>query len=369
MRTPTPIHPEDHFAADYGTSRRAFLQAAEAAGAALTSHPVAARGARGEELATDVAYLGPQTPERLLVVSSGIHGVEGFAGSALQHQLLAGDLLGASLLPGTGALLVHALNPYGFHALRRVNESNVDLNRNFVQHPEGHEQNPGYETLFHSINPERLDEESDAAAQRAFLGFAREHGFDQLQEALSCGQYCHAGGVQFGGVRPEDSNRTLREIARHALRGAREVAWLDIHTGLGPYGVPEMILELPLNHPAFLRARTWFGEAARSTVAGESVSPKLPGVMDFGLLEELPEGTTLTPAAMEFGTYDANRVFWAMRADNWLQQHGEPESERGRSIRAELLEVFRPADPAWQRQVLARGEALVRCTLEGLQGI
>src|SRR5262249_1170126 len=29
-------------------------------------------------------------------------------------------------------VLIHAINPFGFFALRRVNEDNVDLNRNFL---------------------------------------------------------------------------------------------------------------------------------------------------------------------------------------------------------------------------------------------
>ncbi len=43
-----------------------------------------------------------------------------------------------SCLQNTGALLIHALNPYGFAWTRRVTEDNVDLNRNFVDHDKGY---------------------------------------------------------------------------------------------------------------------------------------------------------------------------------------------------------------------------------------
>ena len=33
--------------------------------------------------------------------------------------------------------MIHALNPFGFAHLRRANEDNVDLNRNFVDHEGG----------------------------------------------------------------------------------------------------------------------------------------------------------------------------------------------------------------------------------------
>ena len=55
-----------------------------------------------------------------------------------------------------------------------------------------------------------------------------------------------------------------------------------------------------------------------------------------------------------------------MRADNWLQFHGDVDSEHGRAIKAELLEVFRPADPAWQRRVLDGGARVIGQASAGL---
>jgi hypothetical protein len=358
-----------HFSVDYATARRRFQAAAEARGAQLGSYPIDVRDRRGGELAVDVAYLGPDTPERVLAVSSGIHGVEGFAGSALQHQLLAEQWPGLGLAADTGLVVVHSINPYGFAELRRVNESNVDLNRNFLAHPADHEPNPGYEELLGDINPEVLDEASDEASRGRLLGWAQGHGFPALQAALSQGQYAHPRGVQFGGARVEASNRILREIAGAECRGAAHVLWIDVHTGLGPYGVPEMITELAPEDPAYRRGRAWFGDIVKSTVAGESVSAKLQGVMERGLEQALGPDVQLTALAAEFGTYDPVRVFWAMRADNWLEHHGDRESEVGRAVKAELLEVFRPDDAGWSRSVLERGAALLEQAVAGLASL
>jgi len=354
-----------HFSADYAEARRRFLAAAETRGAALAARELPARGPRGEELALDLAYLGPEAPERLLVVSSGIHGVEGFAGSALQLQLLREQLAGPLLPRDAGLLLIHAVNPYGFAALRRVNESNVDLNRNFVRHPDGHEPNADYDALAPAVNPDRLDAESDSEARRALLAFAERHGFPRLQEALSRGQYAHPLGVYYGGAREEASARILREVALRETRGAQGIVWVDVHTGLGPYGEVEMILEFGPEDARFRRARAVWGEAVRSTATGDSVSAAVCGPMDRGIGDALAD-RRLAIACAEFGTYDATRVFWALRADNWLHAHGEPESERGLRIRAELLEVFRPADPAWRRRVLEVGARLLERAGSGL---
>lgn len=358
--------PERHFPADYASAREAFLRAAEARGARLSSHPIPVRGPAGEELALDVARIGPEEPPRLLAVSSGIHGVEGFAGSAVQHHLLTERWESLPLPPDAGVVLVHALNPYGFAALRRVNESNVDLNRNFLRHPDEHVANAGYELLYDAINPDRLDPESDREHLQAILAYGRQHGARALQEALTRGQYVHPEGVQFGGASEEASNAALRALVAEAARGARHVVWIDVHTGLGPFGEVELITECPPEHPAYRRGRAWFGDRARSTRSGESVSAALQGVMERGLEESLPDGCELTAYAAEFGTYDPTRVFLAMRADNWLARHGDPEGPHGRAIKAELLEVFRPADPEWQARVLATAAEVIERAVRGL---
>ncbi|MDH3685166.1 MAG: M14 family metallopeptidase [Myxococcales bacterium] len=358
-----------HFPPDYATARNGFLAAAEALSAQVASYPIGARDHRGRELAVDVSYLGPESPERVLTISSGIHGVEGFAGSALQHQVLKEQWPGLDVPTDTGLLIVHAINPYGFAELRRVNESNVDLNRNFLEHPGEHAANPGYEELLDDINPVALDEASDEASRGRLLTWAKERGFPALQSALTTGQYVHPKGVQFGGAAVEDSNRILREIAARECRGAAHVAWIDVHTGLGPYGIPEMITELAPEDPAYQRGRAWFGEIVKSTAAGESVSAKLQGVMERGLEQALGPETQLTALAAEFGTYDPIRVFWAMRADNWLEHHGKRDSERGIAVKAELLEVFRPDDAVWFRSVLERGAVLVEQAVAGLASL
>jgi len=362
------VDPALHFPDDYASGRERFLAAAADRGARITGHGLDVRGPRSEELAVDVAYLGPEAPARVVAVTSGIHGAEGYAGSAIQHQLLTEQLDGLELPSDTGMLLVHALNPFGYAHTRRVNENNVDLNRNFLRHPDEHVPNPDYDELAEHVNPERLDERSDVEHRGALFAWGERHGFSRLQEVLTCGQYRHPAGVQFGGVRDEASNRILRELARRETRGARRVAWLDVHTGLGAYGGVEMITEVEPDHPAYRRGRAWYGEHARSTHSGESVSAPLHGVMEKALKESFDSETELTAFGAEFGTYDPVRVFQAMRADNWLHHHGELDSERGREIKAELLEVFRPADFLWQRRVLELGARVIGWARDGLLG-
>ena len=72
------------------------------------------------------------TRQRPSSISSGIHGVEGFFGSAVQLAFLDSLPPNWQPPPGTKFILLHALNPFGFAWRRRFNEENVDLNRNFL---------------------------------------------------------------------------------------------------------------------------------------------------------------------------------------------------------------------------------------------
>src|ERR1051326_2712065 len=117
-----------YFSPDYFSARDRFRRAAAQAGATTHALPLSAKGPQGESLVTDIAWFGAASPRRVLVHSSGLHGVEGFAGSAIQLQLLDNVPVPPA---DTAIVVVHILNPYGMAWLRRVNENNVDLNRNF----------------------------------------------------------------------------------------------------------------------------------------------------------------------------------------------------------------------------------------------
>jgi hypothetical protein len=357
---------EEHVSDSYTEARERFLVAARDRKAAIEGYAITTRSSDGDELSIDTAYLGPDSPQNVLAISSGIHGAEGFAGSAIQHQLLRDQLSQIEIGRGCGLLLVHGLNPYGFSETRRVNESNVDLNRNFVAHPDGHVPNAGYEELYDAINPTRIDDEREEENHRgALLEFAQANGFPALQAALSVGQYQHPEGVQFGGQKREESSDLFAEIAKRETRGSSRVVWIDVHTGLGPFGEVEMIMESSPEAPDVKLATRWWGDCVRSMQAADSVTSAVHGSMMDGLAEALPDCELLVAGA-EFGTYDPVRIFQAMRADNWLHQHGELDSEQGIAIKRELLEVFRPNDPQWGARILDVGAGLVENAVRGL---
>ena len=127
---------EDYYPATYSDGRGRFLSACLDAGLSVASYRNPHSGPQGEALFADATLVGRADAENVVVVTSSTHGVEGFAGSGIQVGLLR-DPRAPRPLPDTALLLIHTINPYGMAWLRRENEDNVDLNRNFVDHEGG----------------------------------------------------------------------------------------------------------------------------------------------------------------------------------------------------------------------------------------
>src|SRR5262249_47228175 len=114
----------EYFSSDYFEARERFRRAADHAGWDLESHPAVARGPQGEELTVDVASPSAQPGSPTLLLTTGLHGPEGFFGSAVACALLRGGIW-AGKPPRVRIVLVHALNPFGFSHLRRTDEDNI----------------------------------------------------------------------------------------------------------------------------------------------------------------------------------------------------------------------------------------------------
>ena len=158
------LDPESYFPADYRQARRNFIAACQKAGVDSIArvHP-GAKGPDGKPLFIDSAALGPRGAKKALLLIAGTHGVEGYFGSGAMTGLLR---QGLKPPPDTRLVLVHALNPYGFAWDRRVNEDNVDLNRNFVDHADPPD-NREYALLADAIAHEKADPDSAGARRCA----------------------------------------------------------------------------------------------------------------------------------------------------------------------------------------------------------
>lgn len=361
----------EYFSNDYRSARERFLGAAADAGATLESFENPAAGPDSLPVFTDLALLGEPGASAVMLVNSGTHGVEGFCGSAAMIGWLREE---ATRLPSNvRVVLVHAINPHGFAWLRRVNEDNVDLNRNFVDHSAGrYPAQPEYDKLHEALLPQQWNDRDLADSDALLEAYAKEHGEFALQAAVTGGQYAHADGLFFGGRESVWSNRTFQGILDvHVVRPKRLV-FLDLHTGLGPYAHASLLGSIAPRMQPWLGKRKPGGNGVKALPGqpvarskGPSLSAPLTGPIGSAA-RRAGSGAEMTSLTIEFGTYAVREVLRALQADNWLHVRGELDSDLGRGIKAEIRERLYPDDNDWRESVWTRSRQILRNTVAGL---
>jgi hypothetical protein len=358
------------FSSSYAQARDRFLQAARQAGLAVESTPHPLKGRDGEELAMDVARLGHPDADRLLIVSSGCHGVEGYCGSGVQVSALQdAQWLDQATRHGVALLFIHALNPYGFSHIRRTTHENVDLNRNFHDFSQPLPVNEAYREIQPLLLPDGWPP-SEANSQ-AIAQYVSARGQSAWQAAMTRGQYEFPDGLFFGGTRPTWSNLALREVLRAHGRRAGRIAWIDIHTGLGPSGVGERIYAGPDDAADVARARRWWSGEGTTRVTsvydGSSTSAFLTGLMWSAVPQECPQAQ-YTGIALEYGTVPLLDTLQALRAEQWLQLHPDASQVLAASIKKQFRDAFYTEAGEWKAQVLRQAREAMLQAAEGLNG-
>lgn len=351
------------FSESYDEARRKFLNAGDDLGLTPKSYANPLTGPNGGTLATDCLWIGPEDAEKVLVMISATHGVEGFCGSACQIDwLLHGGA--AQLNDGAAALLIHAINPHGFAWQRRVTEEGCDLNRNYVDFDKTLPTNPGHDELVNCFVPAALDDSSLADASLKIDKFRSANGEKAFQVARKQGQYKHAHSVFFGGFSPTWARRTLEAIINdYALKTRQLNVVIDYHTGLGPHGHGEPICcHLP-DSLGLRRVMDMYGDFVGVPELGTSSSIPLNGTLWEMLDRKL--GDKYTCVALEYGTYAPDNGLRAMQADHWLHNQGEVDwlEPKTQTIKAALKKHFYPASQDWKEIVLWRSRQVQRQSL------
>ena len=352
-----PLLQNRFFAADYESARLRFREAAERGGARLTALDLEAKGPTGEDLTIDIAWLGAEQPRRVFLHSSGVHGVEAFAGSAIQLQRLA---QGISPPEDTAVVLVHVVNPYGMAWLRRFNENNVDLNRNFLPPEVPYRGAPeGFEQLDSFLNPPTPPSWDFYYARAGWL--ILRYGRATLKQTIAGGQYENSKGLFFGGKFLEQGPRKLQEFVTNRLADVERLVVIDVHTALGPFGVDTLLVHAADEGSALSDTmREAFGDHVAFLDPDRGVAYRISGACYTMYPRVLPK-TEVYYVCQEFGTYSSVEVLRSLRAENRWHHHGEGTVDHPSKL--ELKETYRPDDESWRRGVLARGAEVIEQAL------
>ena len=350
---------DTYFSGDYVTARARFRQSAERAGGTLTSLELTPKGPGGEDLTIDLAWFGAEQPRRAFVHSCGVHGVEAFAGSAIQLQRLDE---GVPEIPGDAAIvLAHVLNPYGMAWLRRVNEHNVDLNRNFLDPGDLYEGAPqGYDKLDSFLNPPSPPS-GEFFYPRAGWLIAR-HGMTTLRQTIAGGQHVNPKGLFFGGAGLEEGPRLFEQYVREHLAGVERMVVLDVHTGLGPSGFDTLLVQgADEGTPLFTKMLETFGDRVSSMDPARGPAYRVRGSYVTMYPRVLPSAGVYF-VAQEFGTYNAVRVVKSLRAENRWHHYGDGGFKH--PTKQVLKERFSPDSQSWRDAVLRRGRIVIGQALQ-----
>jgi len=354
----------ESFSDSYAEARRKFVDAARLAGAKLASykHP-SERGPGGEALYLDVSVLGPGDATRVFVVGSGTHGIEGYSGSAAQRAWLRSR---PRLPKNTAVVFFHAHNPWGFAHKTRTTEENVDLNRNFVDFAKPLPANPGYLELHPLVATQRWDEAAIGEIFRRLDEYRERVGEKTFSDAFNGGQYSHPDGIFYGGARPQWANSAFRAAVETHLGRAHSVAFLDLHTGIGPWCEHVYLCFHPEGSPARERARAWWGERA---VNLQGVTHKklatYSGTIIDAFAEMLP-GAELTSIVVEFGTLPRREMQRASLALRWMRFEGPRDPVLAAKVRREYEAAFYPAAPEWRTAVLEQSREFIDRGVAGI---
>lgn len=338
------------FSDDYSAARTGFRAAASAAGARLSSLAIDAQGPGSEPLSIDIAWLGDGSAKKVLIHCSGLHGVEGFAGSAVQWQLLQQP---PSLEADCALILIHILNPFGMSWLRRVNETNVDLNRNFIFAGRPRqmvaEAYVRLDPLLNPVYPPRCD-----FFYLKVLYSLLRYGYAPLKQAIACGQYAFPRGLFYGGGKLEQGPQLYHDWLTEQLHDPQRLLVLDLHTGLGAPGQESLLRSLAATPAAELS--DWLG----AEVSSEQQNNKVLGYRTSGshelLYHKLFPRCRIDFITHEFGTWPSLPVLQALRAENQWHHFGAGGLDHPAKQR--LKEAFCLPAESWRQRIVERGSAL-----------
>lgn len=332
-------------------ARARFHTLALRAGITPESLPLDARGPRDESLAIDIAWLGARRPQRVVLHVCGVHGVEAYAGAATQLALLTAP---PPLPAGSALILIHVLNPYGMAWLRRANENNVDLNRNFqLDDSFWSGAPPLYKKLDALLNP-ASPPTRDAFMLRLALAGMR-HGAHAVRQAIAHGQHRYPRGLFYGGAELQQGPRRFINWLQEHLGAAETVFGIDMHTGLGPYGKDTLICE----PGAGTTPAAALEHALQRAVLGDSAAPAaytVRGSLGAALPRILPQAR-LEFVLQEIGTHAPLRIIHALREENRWHHYGKRHPDH--PAKQQLREALCPAAPEWREAAVSLGTDLV----------
>lgn len=329
------------------------------------------------DLTIDFCYIpAKDTTLKLMVINSGIHGIEGFVGSAVQQMLMA-EFLEPEMTSDIGILIVHGMNAWGFKNERRFSENNVDLNRNYsLDASLFSTKNDGFVALYDMLTPKGALN-MNSLQNKFFLITAvkqiAEKGMPALLQAFAQGQYQFPEGIYFGGKGFEQQVGIMSTILKDKSEAYETVFSIDLHTGFGERGklhlFPNPVDDLEIREKMetiFDGHQIDWGDSDNFyTVSGQFV--------EF-LSALLPEKTCI-PMVMEFGTLNTSTTLGAVKSahisivENQGAHYGYKTEKDNEKSKAGYYEMFYPPSEKWRTNAITVSREMMESVMKNFRDL
>ena len=358
--------PEDGFAyaesfrTDYEDIRLHLQELSDGLGAEFASHPID----ESDGLYIDSFYLPSQGAQtNLVVLTTGVHGIEGYIGAAML-DVFFGEIYPTLDHSDTGVLVVANVNPYGMKHLRRYNENNVDLNRNFILDWDSFDRasNQEYPKVDTFLGP--TGKIGNALWHEAgfYLSLAKTaitEGADTISDALLTGQYEYPEGVYYGGDWDESSTVYLKDVFARCLESRYEnIVHIDIHSGYGPrYNM--VIFNSVFETMTEAESVAAFGYGNIIAHDSESFYATTGDTTDFfyRLAQQKDTDTALFSTCFEFGTigdafFDTILSLHYTVDENRNHFYPTDNGVSAQIVHENYMELFYPTETAWREKTV-----------------
>ena len=333
----------------------------------------------------DIPYVMIGIGRHKVVINSGVHGIEGYFGSAAQNMFLTEKVpkFDKDILDNYTIVLIHVINGWGMqNRMREVRDNSkdgalIDLNRNFgidFHHPDKLPQNPKYD-IAHDL---LLSQPDEIGKKNALKRFRSEHLHDGVWAAISNGQYKHPYGLFYGGNAPTIENKMTMAIYDNVMTpGTKSLTSIGLHTGLGHFNrqAKSVTGQMLVSHPSWHENTRFFDKLMSGAVTVVPDDKAVYGPTILGDLVDCLENRyakrhiPIRTADFEVGTGEfpiMSPIFKRMdmgdaRYD--LLHYGKINP----TTLEHLTESWYPSDPGWRHAALAQANTMFDMLINGMR--
>ncbi|PYZ93065.1 hypothetical protein CR194_07660 [Salipaludibacillus keqinensis] len=328
-------------------------------------------GSRDQDNTTDILLADAiEEKQHLITITSGEHGIEGYAGSAIMNVFIEKHLPYVNPRT-TGIRLVHGVNPWGMRNWRRVSENNVDLNRNYIRDWTSVDTTATHDVHENMFAPTEPMKDLKMHNEKLSLKLATMFTMEELEQFKNTpeGQHAYPTSIFFGGEESDEPTVKFQNNYFEWIKEYDHLIHLDLHTGGGPKD------ELSLN---FMEGDRRSEEELKKQIDHspvEKVSTSVPGdstqYFDEKLRKLYPNKQS-TVCLFEFGTLEESidgyvQCTQTMINENLLYFKGVEKKEDEQKIKKDFRLLFYPEDESWKQQVIDKGRKGLQAVLTSEQ--